>query len=479
MAINFPNTPTNGEEYTNGLVTYTWNGTFWQSNGLSGAKGDKGEVGQKGDKGDSVKGDQGQKGELGEKGIPGTAAAKGDKGDKGFVGTQGSKGDKGERVTVWKGSAAPVDTELLWYNTIDGNFLVYYNDGDTPYWVDASPTVAGDKGQKGDKGDTVLTLENATLSNTLTANIALLTTANVTTANIATANVATLTAVNATISGNLTVSGTTTYINTAQLNVGDNVVVLNADLTSMTAPTENAGISVNRGSAANVELIWDESADRWSIGSYDLAGNNFTGTSNNALFLGGTAANAYALKASPTFTGTVIIPTLSANGSVGTNGQVLTSNGTIVYWATPQVGLAEVDSWYLTSTISNSSTGYSIIGTNWSRQAAPFAHVGTGMTQSSGIFTFPSAGRWEINFMVFAYYQFGGAYSQIEYTTNNGSNWLAAAYSKAWQNNTEATYALSAIVNITNPANDKVRFGSSGNIYGGSASTFATFKKLA
>jgi len=273
MAIDFPNSPTNGQQYTFGLVTYTWNGTFWQSNGLSGAKGDKGEVGSKGDKGDSVKGDQGQKGELGEKGIAGTAAAKGDKGDKGFVGTQGGKGDKGERVTVWKGSAAPVDTELLWYNTVDGNFLVYYNDGDTPYWVDASPTVVGDKGQKGDKGNTVLTLENAVVSNTLTANIT----------NITTANVSNLTAVNATLTGNLTVSGTTTYINTTQLDVGDNIVTLNADLPSMTAPTENAGILVNRGSSANVQLIWDESVDRWTVGNTTFSANNISTTYINGV----------------------------------------------------------------------------------------------------------------------------------------------------------------------------------------------------
>ena len=190
MAIDFPNSPTGGQQYTFGLVTYTWNGTFWQSNGLSGAKGDKGEIGAKGDKGDSVKGDQGQKGDLGEQGIPGTAAAKGDKGDKGFVGTQGDKGGKGERVTVWKSSSAPEDTELLWYNTVDGNFLIYYNDGDTPYWVDASPTVVGDKGSKGDKGDVTITLENATVSNTLTANITTITTANITTANIANAQIA-------------------------------------------------------------------------------------------------------------------------------------------------------------------------------------------------------------------------------------------------------------------------------------------------
>ena len=278
MAIDFPNSPTNGQQYTFGLVTYTWNGTFWQSNGLSGAKGDKGEVGSKGDKGDSVKGDKGSKGDLGEQGIPGTAAAKGDKGDKGFVGTQGDKGGKGERVTVWKSSAAPEDTELLWYNTVDGNFLVYYNDGDTPYWVDASPTVVGDKGQKGDKGETVLTLENAVVSNTLTANIT-----NIATANIATANVATLTAINATLTGNLTVSGTTTYINTTQLNVGDNIISLNADLPSNTAPTENAGVEVNRGSSANVQLIWDESVDRWTIGNTSFYANNILTTYVNGV----------------------------------------------------------------------------------------------------------------------------------------------------------------------------------------------------
>ena len=183
MAINFPNAPANNEVFTVGSTVYTWNGYAWASSTAAGSKGQKGEIGLKGDTGlQGVKGDKGDVGATGTKGemgIPGTAAAKGDKGDKGFVGTQGVKGVKGERVTVWKSSFAPEDTELLWYNTVDGNFLVYYNDGDTPYWVDASPTVVGDKGDKGNKGDTVLTLENAVVSNTLTANITNITTANI------------------------------------------------------------------------------------------------------------------------------------------------------------------------------------------------------------------------------------------------------------------------------------------------------------
>ena len=70
---------------------------------------------------------------------------------------------------------------------------------------------------------------------------------------------------NVLISGNLIVSGTTTYVNTATLNVADNIVTLNADLTGVTAPTENAGIEINRGSSANVSVRWNETSDIWDL----------------------------------------------------------------------------------------------------------------------------------------------------------------------------------------------------------------------
>jgi len=82
--------------------------------------------------------------------------------------------------------------------------------------------------------------------------------------------VGTITAGNTTITGNLTVTGTTTYVNTSILNVADNFVTLNADVTGVTAPSENAGIEVNRGSLANVQFMWDESIDRWSTNNQPL-----------------------------------------------------------------------------------------------------------------------------------------------------------------------------------------------------------------
>jgi fibronectin-binding autotransporter adhesin len=72
------------------------------------------------------------------------------------------------------------------------------------------------------------------------------------------------------VSGNLTVSGTRTYVNTTTLDVGDNIITLNADL-GASAPSENAGIEIMRGTSANVQFIWDETNDRWTTNSQPLA----------------------------------------------------------------------------------------------------------------------------------------------------------------------------------------------------------------
>ena len=67
-----------------------------------------------------------------------------------------------------------------------------------------------------------------------------------------------------TVTGDLYVSGTTTYLNTQHLNVGDNIITLNADYTGATG-IENAGIEVNRGGDPLVALRWNEGIDRWQF----------------------------------------------------------------------------------------------------------------------------------------------------------------------------------------------------------------------
>lgn len=66
---------------------------------------------------------------------------------------------------------------------------------------------------------------------------------------------------NLTVTGNLTVNGSTTTLNTETLAVEDNIVLLNSNVTS--TPSTNAGVEVERGTATNSSLYWDESADKW------------------------------------------------------------------------------------------------------------------------------------------------------------------------------------------------------------------------
>jgi hypothetical protein len=80
--------------------------------------------------------------------------------------------------------------------------------------------------------------------------------------------------VNMTLSGNLTVSGTRTYVNTTTLDVGDNIITLNADLGAV-SPSENAGIEIMRGTSANVQFMWDETNDRWTTNNQELAVSSF------------------------------------------------------------------------------------------------------------------------------------------------------------------------------------------------------------
>lgn len=86
---------------------------------------------------------------------------------------------------------------------------------------------------------------------------------------------------NLTITGDLTVSGTTTTVNTETINLADNVITLNSNATG--TPTENAGIEVERGDSTNVVFRWNESSDVWEATT--------DGTNYATVLLSGVAAS--------------------------------------------------------------------------------------------------------------------------------------------------------------------------------------------
>jgi len=66
-----------------------------------------------------------------------------------------------------------------------------------------------------------------------------------------------------TVTGNLTVQGSTTTLNTETLAVEDNKVLLNSSVTG--SPSADAGLEIERGTSTNVELRWNETADKWQF----------------------------------------------------------------------------------------------------------------------------------------------------------------------------------------------------------------------
>lgn len=75
------------------------------------------------------------------------------------------------------------------------------------------------------------------------------------------------------IGGDLTVSGTTTTVNTETVTIADNKIELNSDY-SGSSPSADAGLIVNRGTQTDTEFLWDEGNNLWEF-KYDT-GNQYS-----------------------------------------------------------------------------------------------------------------------------------------------------------------------------------------------------------
>ena len=87
---------------------------------------------------------------------------------------------------------------------------------------------------------------------------------------------------NLTINGDLTISGTTTTVNTETINLADNQILLNSNFTGAN-PTENGGIEIERGTQANKTLVWNETDDKWTVGSETFVAGTFEGALTGAV----------------------------------------------------------------------------------------------------------------------------------------------------------------------------------------------------
>ena len=125
------------------------------------------------------------------------------------------------------------------------------------------------------------------------------------------------------------------------------------------------------------------------------------------------------------------------------------------------VGITEADQWRLTVNLTAPSNAF--VTANWERvDTDGFNYLGTGMTESSGVFSFPSTGYYLILAHA-GYYNNGGAYADNSFdihTTINNSTYGEATsnVSSGYTNNAHDSSMTSFIFDVTSTANCKVKF---------------------
>ena len=122
-------------------------------------------------------------------------------------------------------------------------------------------------------------------------------------------------------------------------------------------------------------------------------------------------------------------------------------------------GLGEADQWRVNANFSSADT---IITSNWERvddrgSAAP---VGTGMSESSGVFTFPSTGYWLVTFMTYcAGTSANWTDAFILATTNNSAyNYVARTRDSCEDGDSHTSLCCQALIDVTSTTNVKVKF---------------------
>jgi hypothetical protein len=149
MAVDFPTSPSNGQTFTSGTITYTYNATagLWNSAASGGG-------------GSSVT-------------VSDTAPASPSDGDMWFNSSDlklyiryndgatsqwiiaapaGSAAAAGPGVTVSDTAPASPSDGDMWYNSLSLKMFVYYNDGTSSQWVQSAPQQAGADGATGAAG---------------------------------------------------------------------------------------------------------------------------------------------------------------------------------------------------------------------------------------------------------------------------------------------------------------------------------------
>lgn len=79
------------------------------------------------------------------------------------------------------------------------------------------------------------------------------------------------------ITGDLTITGDATELETTNTAITDNVIVLNKGEAGAGVTLGTSGIEVERGTETNKTFVWDEATDKWTLGTETLVAATFEG----------------------------------------------------------------------------------------------------------------------------------------------------------------------------------------------------------
>ena len=167
---------------------------------------------------------------------------------------------------------------------------------------------------------------------------------------------------------------------------------------------------------------------------------------------------------------------ITINGSAGTITGISTgglpdgcvdtdtlANNAVTAAKSTGLGISEVDQWRLSQGGTLTSDGTTQFTANWERgDTNSQGYLGSGMTESSGVFTFPSTGIWQITAqMSFKRNSGDNRFAQymINVTTDNSSYTNASSGFAIFPSAYNTTNAIANFIfDVTNTSTHKVKF---------------------
>ena len=158
----------------------------------------------------------------------------------------------------------------------------------------------------------------------------------------------------------------------------------------------------------------------------------------------------------------------------GSSVQILQTdgNGNLTFVDKPTSGLAMADQWRRTATL-NTNGAENFITTDWARvSGGGLGTLGTGMSESGGIFTFPSTGIYLVTWQAYAETSTTSGVNAVNiYITTDNNTYVNRASSLFSMEYDMSGYNygnghVSAMIDVTNVSNVKVKFRvySAGNV---------------